>query len=227
MDNFGARFPVALAAAALGSFPAASTVFADTPGGRAVIRGTGSNISIVYEAPKPPAMEVRASLAEDPVDEALRRKSAGEDDAAIIAFLRLHQASLPEVIDSEVLREFRKAGAGPSVISVLNSFAAVDIGETAEGSPAQELPPPQAAYTGAYPDLVGMGYPFYGGGYFGGGSYIGDFGKHRGGGKRFGRHGSRHGFDSGKRFSPPRGHFPGGRPGSQGHRRASRARVTR
>ena len=230
MDSFRVRVPAALAAAAIGSFGAASTVLADTPPGRAVIRGTGSNVSIVYENPKAAATEVQASLAEDPVDEALRRKTAGEDDAAIIAFLRLNQASLPEVIDSEVLREFRRAGAGPSVIAVLNSFAAVDIGETAEGSPVQPLPPPQVAYAGAYPDLVGMGYPFYGGGYYGGGYFAGGelgFGK-RHFGPKFGMHGfrGRNGGHFGGRPSP-RPHPSRGGPAARAGRTASRPLARR
>jgi hypothetical protein len=202
---------VALAAALPSTAALADT---PTPAGRAVIRGTGSHVTIVYETPKARATEVRASLAEDPVAAALRHKTSGEDDAAIIAFLRMHQASLPEVIDSEIVQDFRRAGAGEDVISVLASFTAVDIGETAEGGPIQQLPPaPDVPYAGAYPDFVGMGYPSFGsdgGGYFAGG----DFGFGKGHfGRKFGGHGfrGRDGFRFGKPSFPMR-HVSKGRP---------------
>jgi hypothetical protein len=215
------RCSAALAAATLASF---SSLRADTPTrSRAVIRGTGSDVTIVYQASKSEATAVRASLAEDPVAEALRRKTNGEDDAAIIDFLRIHHASLPELIDSEVVKDFRRAGAGQPVISVLLAFAAADIGETAEGAPVQQLPASsEVPYGVSYPDLVDMGYPFfsgYGGGYFAGG----DFGRRRKG-KHFGRHGSHRGFgfSFGKRFSP-KGHAPKARPTTpHGRRGASR-----
>lgn len=212
----------ALAAAVFASLSSASYARADSKGNtRAVIRGTGTDVTIVYETPKAPATEVRASLAEDPVAAALRRKASGEDDAAVIAFLRMNQASLPEIIDSDIVRDFRRAGAGEDVISVLASFTAVDIGETAEGGPVQQLPAnTDIPYPGAYPDLVGMGYPFfgsYGGGSFGGGDF----------GKRFGRHGRRSGFHFGKP-SFPRGHSPKGRPfPTHGRRGASRPHRVR
>jgi hypothetical protein len=200
MATASGRLSVALAAFAAAVLASSSAAFAETKPGRAVIRGTGSEITIVYETPRS-ATEVRASIVEDPLAQALRRKTDGEDDAAIIAFLRMHQASLPEVIDSEIVRDFRREGAGPSVISVLLSFAAVDIGETAEGGPVRELPPPQAADTGAYPDLAGMGYPFYADGGFYGGGYGGDFG-------RFGRHFGKHGFRGRDGFSFRKPFFP-------------------
>ena len=231
-SSFG-RFSGAFTALALA---ATSVALADkptpnpNPAGRAVIRGSGSDITIVYETPKAAATEVQATLAEDPVAQALRLKTAGEDDASIVAFLRLHQASIPEVIDSDVVREFRKAGAGPSVIAVLNSFAAVDIGETAEGAPARELPPPQVAYMGAYPDLVGMGYPFYGSGFYGGGYFAGgDFGygkRHFSG--KFGKHGFR-GGNGGHLGRPnfPRPHSSRSGPAMRAGRPASRPHAGR
>ena len=198
--------PAALAFAALASVSLAGADSQPRP--RAVIRGTGSDVTIVYETPKTAPTEVRATIAEDPVTEALRLKAAGENDAAIMALLRMHQATLPEVIDSDVVREFRIAGAGEDVISLLLKYTAVDIGETAEGAPVPYLPEPQVPYAGAYPDLVGMGYPFYGGGgYFGGGYFDGGhFGK-----RNFGRHGM-HGrpiFRAG-RPSFPKANFPRG-----------------
>ena len=202
----------ALAAAALAwiSFARADS----QPAPRAVIRGTGSDVTIVYESAKAAPTAVRASIAEDPVTLALQRKSAGEDDAAIVAFLRMHHASIPDVIDSDVLRDLRIAGAGEDVISLLLKYTAVDIGETAEGGPVQELRPPQVAYAGAYPDLVGMGYPFYGGFYgdgFSGGGFLGR--------KHFGRHGT-HGRGS---FRAGRHSFPT-RPAPRAPSRATHAR---
>jgi hypothetical protein len=215
MGIASARFRAAIAAAVVAScWPA----FADTPRGRAVIRGSASDVTIVYETPKTRATEVQASLAEDPLSAALRRKAAGEDDAAIIAFLRMHQASLPEVVDSDIVRDFRRAGAGEDVIAVLASFTAVDIGETAEDGPGQSFAAaPQEAYAGAYPDLVGMGYPFYGG--YGGYVAGGNFGKH---GFR-----GRDGFRFGKQSFPNR-HFSKGRPpGMRAARPASRPHRVR
>ena len=207
----------AIAVAALASLSLTSSVRADTDGNtRAVIRGTGTDVTIVYRVPRTSPPKVEATLLADPVSEALRRKTSGGDDASIIAFLRLNQAGLPTVIDADVVREFRRAGAGQPLIAVLSTFAAVDIGETAEGAPVQVLQPSsEVAYGGAYSDLVGMGYPFfssYGGGHFGGGDF----------GPRFGRHGRR----SGSRFGKPsfsKGHSSKGRPcPTHGRRGASR-----
>jgi hypothetical protein len=180
----------------------ATVLRGDTPPkSRAVIRGSGSDVTIVYETPRTRAAEVRATVAEDPVAEALRRKTQGEDDAAIVAFLRLHQASFPEVIDSDVIQEFRLAGAGQDVVSVLLQYTAVDIGPTSEDAEVQPMPATQTAYAGGYPDLAGMGYPFYGDYGFGGGGYFGGghFGR-----KGFGRHDG-HGRPA---FHPGRPGFP-------------------
>ncbi len=211
----------AIAVAALASLSLASSVRADSDGNtRAVIRGTGTDVTIVYLVPKTSPPKVEATLMADPVSEALRRKTSGGDDASIIAFLRLNQADLPNVIDADIVRDFRRAGAGQPLIAVLSTFAAVDIGETAEGAPVQILQPSSdVAYAGSYPDLVGMGYPFYSS-Y--GGAYFGDsFGP------RFGRHGKRSGFRSGKP-SFPKGHSAKVRPSqTHGRRGASRSHGLR
>ena len=203
------RISVRRAAAIASALLASVTVLrGDTPPkSRAVIRGSGSDVTIVYETPRTRAAEVQATVAEDPIAEALRRKTQGEDDAAIVAFLRLHQASFPEVIDSDVIQEFRLAGAGQDVVSVLLQYTAVDIGPTSEDAEAPPMPATKAAYAGAYPDLAGMGYPFYGdygyGGSYGGGGYLGGghFGKR---GFGFGRHDG-HGRPV---FNPGRPGFP-------------------
>ncbi len=142
---------------------------------RAVIRGTGSDVQVVYEAPPTPPRLSRAA-AFDPVAEALRRKASGADDASVVDFLRQHQADLPSAIDSSVVREFRRAGAGDSVVGFLSAHVALDIGVTAEGAP-RGAPPGSAEMQlpgDAYADLAGSGYPFYGGGYgygYGGSGY--------------------------------------------------------
>jgi hypothetical protein len=137
---------------------------------RAVIRGTGSDVRIVYEAP--PAPRLGRAVPSDPIAEALHRKASGEDDASVVAFLRQHQADLPAAIDSDVVREFRRAGAGDSVVGFLSAHMALDIGVTAESVSRGAAPgPAEMQLPGdAYGDLAGSGYPFYGSGYGYGGS---------------------------------------------------------
>jgi hypothetical protein len=169
------------------AFASSVAALADTPdtNTRAVIRGTGKDVTIVYRSSPRPPSQVSPSVASDPLAEALRLKKSGDDDAAIIAFLQQNEADLPDVIDADVVRDLRRAGAGEPVISALAMLSAVDIGETGEGSPVQAPQQPSEAPYGAYPDLVGMGYPFYGsygGGYgsgdFRGGHFRGGLGKH-------------------------------------------------
>jgi hypothetical protein len=155
---------------------------------RAVIRGTGSDVQVVYEAPTAPPRLGRA-VAFDPMAEALRRKASGADDANVVGFLRQHLADLPPTIDSSVVREFRRAGAGDSVVDFLSTHTALDIGVTAESAPrgapsgsAETLSPGDA-----YSDLAGSGYPFYGSAYGYGGSGYAPGGARRGfPGPRFG-----------------------------------------
>jgi hypothetical protein len=142
---------------------------------RAVIRGTGSDVQVVFEAPPTPLRLGRAA-AFDPVAEALRRKTSGADDASVVDFLRQHQAELPPAIDSSVVGEFRRAGAGDPVVGFLSAHMAIDIGVTAESAPRVAAPAPGEAPSpsDAYADLAGSGYPFYGGGYgygYGGSGY--------------------------------------------------------
>jgi len=158
---------------------------------RAVIRGSGKDVSIVYRAPLNAAPSAANPRAADPIAEAVRRKRSGADDAALVDYLRQSQADLPDVVDASSIRQLRRAGAGDSVFATLATLAAVDIGPTSDdaGPPAQaEME--SAGYGGAFPDLAGMGYPFYGsGGSYGGGGFYG-----RGRfGPRVTHHGS-HGF---------------------------------
>src|SRR5262245_24349185 len=201
-NGFGLRRAVVVVVFALPFALLADTSETNT---RAVIRGTGKDVTIVYRSSTKPSPQVRPSVEPDPLSEAIRLKKTGEDDAAIIAFLQQNEADLPDVIDAEDVRELRRAGAGERVISALATLSAVDIGETGEGSPVRVLPPAAEPPSGAYPDLVDMGYPFYGsfgGGYFGGGG-----GRFHGG---FGKHVSPHRplFKFGKSFFPkPRPHM--------------------
>src|SRR5262249_46397399 len=129
--------------------------------------------------------QLTPSVTPDPLAEAIQLKKSGNDDAAVIAFLQQNAADLPDVIDADVIRDLRRAGAGDPVISALAMLSAVDVGETGEGSPVQAPQPAAEAPYGSNEDLVDMGYPFYGsygggyagGGYFGGGRFHGGFGK--------------------------------------------------
>jgi hypothetical protein len=152
------------------------------PTARAVIRGTGNDVTIVYRAPR--TVEIPVAPAEaDPLAEALRRKEAGADDIAVIRFLRGFQNDAPDVIDGDLVRQFRRAGAGEPLVSFLSSYAAVDIGETGEGGVvATPSYAPSGGFGDPYENLVGMGYPFYGAGYGGyaGGWFGNGFGRHPG-----------------------------------------------
>jgi hypothetical protein len=156
----------AFALLALGCLPA---LRADTaPASHAVIRGTGSHVEIVYQAPRAPKAGRPQIEPADPASEALRLKTAGADDETVIGYLRIKQAELPDVIDADVVKDLRRAGAQESLISVLSSFAAVDIGETGEGGIvyAPQASGPMALEGAGYAD-PNAGYPFYGGGYGG------------------------------------------------------------
>jgi hypothetical protein len=159
---------------------------------RAVIRGSGKDVSIVYRAPLNAAPSAANPRAADPIAEAVRRKESGADDAALVDYLRHSQAALPDVVDASSIRQLRRAGAGDSVFATLATLAAVDMGPTSDdaGPPAQSEMESGAYGGGAYPDLAGMGYPFYGaGGFYGGAGFYGG----RRAGPRVMHHGS-HGF---------------------------------
>jgi hypothetical protein len=176
-------------AAALASAVAAPAAAESDGKARAVIRGSGKDVSIVYRAPLSSAPPRASALASDPLGEALRRKRSGADDAALVDYLRQNQAGLPDVVDAGTIRQLRRAGAGDSVIATLASYAAVDIGPTSDDAAAPPAPAPESGSYGAgFPDLANMGYPFYGG--YGGGFYGGGYDGHNG---RFGNHVAHHG----------------------------------
>jgi hypothetical protein len=155
---------------------------------RAVIQGTGKDVSIVYRTPLRARPAAEASAAADPLAEALRLKKGGADDASVIDYLRQNEAALPDVVDSGTIRQLKRAGAGDPVIATLSTLAAVDIGPTSDDAEAPPTRTFDASDAGAYPDPAGMGYPFYGG-FYGGGGYGGGFS----GRGRFGNHVAHHG----------------------------------
>jgi hypothetical protein len=170
------------------------------PQTRVTIRGTGGNLTIERTAaPLPGRAADRFSGAGSAIREAVRLKTEGLDDEALLSYLRERRADLPRVVDAGDVRRLRAAGAGESVMGYLSSVAALEIGETGEGrSPAPGIEP----YPG--PDLEGAygmayGYPL------GGGYPIGGYAAFRARG--FGVHGF-HGFPRPKRFP-----FHPGRPG--------------
>jgi hypothetical protein len=186
------RFGLAVfSAGSLLALSSASSAHADAePGARAVIRGTGKDVQIVYRAPR----AAPAARAVDPVADALRQKRDGATDQTVLAYLDRQRDAMPDVVGADLLRRFRQAGAGDDVIAFISASAAVDIGATAEDAAAVMAMPGSegAAYGGAYPDLVSSGYPFYGGGY---GGYGGGYGSWGNRGMRRGSFKGGHGHD--------------------------------
>lgn len=178
---------------------------------RATIRGSGTNVTIVYRGGKQaPAQEaLKAPESAGVLAEAVRLKTRGADDTSVIAYLRANQADLPPVTEAAVVKQLRKAGAGEALISDLSRMTALDIGETGE--------PGAVVMSPAAPQLAPYGMPYegaYGGGYALGAGY-GYGGR---GGMRFGRHGFPPAnlvvFHRGK----PAFHGPVGMHGSPSHR---------
>jgi len=139
---------------------------------RPVIRGSGNDVTIVYQsklhpklswsAPAPAAAPPAAPAADGPLAEALRMKNAGASDQALIAFLEKNELDMPDVVDADTVRDLRKAGAGDAVVALVARYSAIDIGTTAEdfAGPAPQFYDAQEAYTGAFPDLANLGYPY-------------------------------------------------------------------
>jgi hypothetical protein len=110
----------------------------DTPSRtRVTIRGTGSDV-VIERSAAPAARRVSeaAAVSAGPLGEAIHLKARGASDTAVISYLRVHEAELPPVVDSEDVKLLRKAGAGKGVVAYLATVAAVDIGETGEGHDA-------------------------------------------------------------------------------------------
>jgi hypothetical protein len=132
---------------------------------RVTIRGTGSDVVIERSAaPVTRRVPEAAALSAGPLREAIRLKAQGANDTAVIAYLRAHEAELPPVVDSEDVKQLRKAGAGRSVVAYLATVSAVDIGETGEGHDAavsSERASPIGLETAPYG--ISDGYPLSGG----------------------------------------------------------------
>ncbi len=122
------------------------------------------------------AVAPEPSVTEGVLGDVVRLKAAGAHDTVVLAYLRSHQAELPEVIDAQDVQALRKAGAGKAVLTALSALTAVDIGATGEGRPgaaAAAAPddladrggyePADASY--GYPVLVGYGSPRRHGGF--------------------------------------------------------------
>jgi hypothetical protein len=104
---------------------------------RVTIRGTGNDVVIERSAaPVTRRISEAAAISHGPLGEAIHLKAQGANDTAVIAYLHAHEAELPPVIDSEDVKQLRKAGAGKGVVAYLATVAAVDIGETGEGHEA-------------------------------------------------------------------------------------------
>src|SRR5262245_55044895 len=85
------------------AFVSPFALLADTPetNTRAVIRGSGKDVTIVYRSSTRPPSQVRPSETPDPLAEAVRLKKSGDSDASVIAFLQQNEADLPDVIDAD------------------------------------------------------------------------------------------------------------------------------
>jgi hypothetical protein len=140
----------------LSALVSVSAARGDTPGRtRVTIRGTGNDVVIERSAASATKRLPQATaLPAGPLGEAIRMKSQGAGDAAVIAYLRAHEAELPAVVDSEDVKQLRKAGAGKSVVAYLATAAAVDIGETGEGH--------EAAVSAERPSPIGLESSSYG-----------------------------------------------------------------
>ena len=140
-----------------------------------MISGSGNDVKIVYRARVTPAARppfAPAPSAPDPLAEAVRLKTTGSSDPAVLSYLTRNDADLPDVIDADVIKDLRRAGAGDSVIAFLTTSAAIGIGETGEGSDVSPDLRRRRPVRGGVSGAISMGYPFYGGyggGYFPGG----------------------------------------------------------
>jgi hypothetical protein len=170
------------------------------PQTRVTIRGSGSNVAIERtSAPAAGRAAKRAPAVSPAIGEAVRLKSEGLDDEALVSYLRERRAELPPVVAVRDVERLRAAGAGESVMAFLAGAAALEVGETGEGGPAAGAAPSPApgfegGYEIAYGYPAGIAYPF------------GAYAPPRARGSHF------HGFPRQKRFP-----FHPGRPASPRH----------
>jgi hypothetical protein len=199
----------AIAALCVSSFGTADSEPQTT---RPVIRGSGNDVTIVYQsklhpklswsAPAPMGAPLAAPAADGPLEQAVKMKASGASDQTVIAFLQKNEIDMPDVVDADTIKDLRRAGAGDAVVSLVSRHSAIDIGVTPESAaaPAPQYDDPQEAYTGAFPDLANLGYPFYGGG---GGAFFGN---------RFGRFGPKVTPHKNVFFHPGHPFFPKAQP---------------
>lgn len=128
---------------------------------RVTIRGSGSNVTIEESqaSTRRPFVGGKA-VSPDALGEAIRLKTAGASDGDVVAYLRVHQAELPPVVEAAAVTRLRRAGAGKAVVAYLTTAAAVDMGETGEGHGAAIE---YAAAPEEEASEASSGYPFYGG----------------------------------------------------------------
>ncbi len=125
---------------------------------RVTIRGRGTNVVIEGDRASFPS---RLNAGGRLLAEAVRLKRKGEDDAAVIAYLRGHQGDIPSVIGAADVARLRRAGAGKGLVSYLLSVAAMDIGPTGEGSPLASNEPVYPMEAESPPYALPYGYPIY------------------------------------------------------------------
>jgi hypothetical protein len=184
--NLVLRSAAAIAALCVSSFVTADSEPQTT---RPVIRGSGNDVTIVYQsklhpklswsAPAPAGAPPAAPAADGPLEQAVKMKTSGASDQTVISFLQKNEIDMPDVVDADTIKDLRRAGAGDAVVALVSRHSAIDIGVTPESAagPALQYDDQQEAYTGAFPDLANLGYPFYGGG---GGAFFGNqFGRFR------------------------------------------------
>src|SRR5262249_40314531 len=109
------RFAALSLAAASASIAVA---VADTAPTRAVIRGSGKGVTIVYRIrPAAPAGSAGTAAGSpsaapaDPLSEAIRMKKAGASDGAVADYLTAHENQIPDIVGAETLVALRRAGA--------------------------------------------------------------------------------------------------------------------
>ena len=127
------------------------------------IRGTGNNIAIERsEARTRKSFSEAVAFVPSLLDEAIRMKAHGAADRTVISYLRAHESELPAIVDSEDVKELKRAGAGKGVLAYLATVAALDIGVTGE-APEAVVSVPSIPATDLETPYGMSGYPIFGG----------------------------------------------------------------
>jgi hypothetical protein len=105
------------------------------PPSRVTIKGRGNEVWIERsEKPIRKSAFGKEDSSGEVIGEAIRMKTQGADDIAVVNYLRRHVAELPTVIGAAEARQLHKVGAGEAVMAYLATESAIDIGEAGEGS---------------------------------------------------------------------------------------------